>query len=605
MFDDEIEKKQITQRVAFYIRVSSEDQIEKYGIPLQAESLNNLLSYKGKFPNGQPRLKLAGKRYIYQDPGISGTRELFDRPGFLQLMDDVQSADPKHLPFDILAVYKVDRLARKLEILLKAIKFLEKKEIKLISTQENIDTTTPFGKAILGIMGVIAELEIETTKERMVGGKRQAIKTRGVVMGSHAEFGYKKDINKKRAILEEEAQVVRRIYREFAIDGYTILEIASRLKSDEVLSPAASAVVYEKKTGDINKKNDIYHWREGTIRKILSDETYLGIYYYNKTTTDPKTKKTIHIPKNKWKVSPIRHDFLVSKSLFDKAQKRLKEISSRRVIRKRKEDDYTYLLSSILKCDHCGQPGEDMFSFGGNRDEYPKNSKQYSYTYICGRKNSSKNSITCGVIPIPADQLEAYVVEFVKALLKDPKMAYKQQLNKKSTKVHLEHIQNRIDLKLAQLNNFPNRLERLSEQHERGYIEIEEYDQRVEDIEKEKISVEKAMEELLNERSQKEVPLRYIEVLEKYQKKYGPSLEVMFADREKTKLLLQNLISKIIVYSREKKPSEKVAGRPKKGTKQYIPHNIKIVLRLPNEMLSFISKGSEIDKQFGVTDANL
>lgn len=608
MYDDDIESKQITQKVAFYLRVSSEDQVEKFGLPLQKESLDNLIAYKGKFPNGNNRFSLAGENYIYIDPGVSGTEELYDRPGFRRLLEDLETSSPENRPFDVLAVYKVDRLARKLEILLKAIKLLDKHEVRLISTLENIDTTTPFGKAILGIMGVIAELEIETTKQRMVGGKNQAIKTKGTVIGSHPVFGYTKDADKKRIILEEEAQVVRLIFQFFVYDGLTTQEIATRLRKDSVLSPAASAITHHKKSGDIRKINNIYHWRAETVASILKDETYLGTYYYNKTTVDPKTKKVIRKPKKEWMLSGVRHTPLASKRDFTLAQKRFKDRAAKREITQRKSDDYTYLLSSLLECDHCKRPDESRrHSMGGTKDEIGgTGSGVYSYKYVCGRKNTSKNSKTCGVIPLPADQLEQYVVEFVKTLMQDPQMAYQQQLNKKSTKLYLQHLEKRIEIKLKQINNYPNRIKQLRDQQEHGHIDIDELDKRTAELKKEEEIAEQEMEKLQQERTQKEMPIRYIETLEEFQTKYGGELDDIFKDRKQAAVFLQNMISKIIVYSRDLKAGEKVAGRPKKGAKQYVPHSIEIVLKLPNEMLTYLSsKESSINKQFGVTSVDL
>ncbi len=608
MYEDDIESKQITQRVAFYLRVSSEDQVEKFGLALQMESLNNLLSYKGKYPNGNPRLVLAGENYIYSDPGVSGTIELVDRPDFRRLLENLRESEPENRPFDVLAVYKVDRLARKLEILLKAIKILEKYEVRLISTLENIDTTTPFGKAILGIMGVIAELEIETTKQRMVGGKNQAIKTKGTVIGSHPVFGYTKDADKKRIVLDEEAQIVRLIFQFFVYDSLTPQEIATRLKRDCVLSPAASAITHNKKSGDVHKINNIYHWRAETVASILKDETYLGTYYYNKTTVDSKTKKVIRKPKEEWLLSTIRHTPLASKHDFELAQKRFKDRVAKREVTQKKSDDYTYLLSSLLECDHCKRPNESKrHSMGGAKDEIGyKGSGVYSYKYVCGRKNTSKNSETCGVIPLPADQLEQYVVEFVKTLLQDPQMAYQQQLNKKSTKLYLQHLEKRIEIKLKQINNYPNRIKQLRDQQEHGHIDIDELDKRTIELKTEQEIAEQEMEKLQQERTKKEMPLRYIETLEEFQTKYGNELDDILKDRKQATVFLRNMISKIIVYSRDMNPGEKVAGRPKKGTKQYIPNSIEIVLKLPNEMLTHLSsKDSVVNKQFGVTSVDL
>ena len=184
------DQKQI--RTALYLRVSTDDQIEKYGIGLQKDAIEGIIKSKGQLDNGTPAMVLAGKQYIYEDKGVSGTTPLDERPAFLQMKEDIEDAPKGETPFDIVAVYKIDRFARKLRILLDVIDYFEEHNIQFISANESIDTSTPFGKAMLGIIGVIAELEIETTKARTQAGVVQA-RNRGVYMGANAPYGYKKN----------------------------------------------------------------------------------------------------------------------------------------------------------------------------------------------------------------------------------------------------------------------------------------------------------------------------------------------------------------------------------------------------------------------------
>ena len=158
--------KQLTPlRVALYLRVSTE-QAEQYGIDLQLSALKGLIKSRGKLENGKPSMVLAGKQYIYKDEGMSGTLAMDDRPAFLQMKEDIEDSIEK--PFDIVAVYRIDRFARKLKILLDVIEFFEKHDIQFMSANESIDTSTPFGRAMLGIIGVIAELEIAQRKDETV-----------------------------------------------------------------------------------------------------------------------------------------------------------------------------------------------------------------------------------------------------------------------------------------------------------------------------------------------------------------------------------------------------------------------------------------------------
>ena len=141
------------------------------------------------------------------------------------MKEDIENAPEGEKPFDIIAVYRIDRFARKLKILLEVIEYFEAHNIQFISSSESIDTSTPFGKAMLGIIGVIAELERETTKARTQAGKVQAIE-QGVYMGAQAPYGYEKDKDKRLQILEPEAKIVREIFELFVTEKKNTQQIA-------------------------------------------------------------------------------------------------------------------------------------------------------------------------------------------------------------------------------------------------------------------------------------------------------------------------------------------------------------------------------------------
>lgn len=233
------------KKVAIYLRVSTEDQKDKYGLELQEQVIRNLVLSK-KAPNGQD-LFILDDRYIFKDD-ISGTTPWNERPELSRLFEELApySKDDPAKPFDVVAVYKIDRFARRLKVLLNIIDELDEKGILFLSANESIDTSTPFGKAILGIIGVIAELEIETTKQRTQDGRQEAIK-QGVWMGGSPPFGYIKNPDKKLDVLEPEAKIVKQIFDMFANQNYTPQQIADYLTTNQVFSPEVSSVHFKKK----------------------------------------------------------------------------------------------------------------------------------------------------------------------------------------------------------------------------------------------------------------------------------------------------------------------------------------------------------------------
>jgi DNA invertase Pin-like site-specific DNA recombinase len=83
-------KEEVQLRVALYLRVSTEDQVEKYGLDAQRSAIEGIIKSRGKLKDGRDAVVLAGKNYEYVDEGISGTKELDDRPAFARLKEDIQ-----------------------------------------------------------------------------------------------------------------------------------------------------------------------------------------------------------------------------------------------------------------------------------------------------------------------------------------------------------------------------------------------------------------------------------------------------------------------------------------------------------------------------------
>lgn len=581
-------KKQEEQiRAAFYIRVSTDDQVEKYGVDLQLDALHAILRSKGKLEDGRDAMVLAGPDKIYKDEGISGTIELEERPAFSRMIEDIETLDN---PFDVVIVYKIDRFARRLKILLDAVDFFEEHEIKFISANESIDTTSPFGKAILGIVGVIAELEIETTKARTQAGREQAIK-QGVFMGQVAPFGYEKDVNKRLAVFEPEAQIVRDIYSWFIYENLSAQQIADRLLADEVLSPDASAIFHEKRKGDIKKKNNPYFWRLEKVRELLSDEVYLGKYWYGKSETDKKTKKVSKIPRENWKLSPYRHPSIIEPMIFDMAQKALAQSIKKVRLASKKKGSRLYMLSGLLKCTDCVllYPGAEKATWVGDRKALDKSKKSYSYYYKCGRKNRKKHTHVCTVLPVPAESLEEYVVDFVKKLLANPEHVYEYHRNLKSTKKRYAHLRSRKEKIISHLNSIPERIKNLQIQHRDGFIKTSaELRKQIDEQEHKAKKYTEDVKKIENEIGRHEVSEGYLQVFREFADKYKDSMEELFSDKKETYKLLHILIHEIDVSSRPVTELDKISGRKVKDQK--IPWSIDIELRLPQEIITDLAR---------------
>ena len=593
-----INDEEVQLRVAFYLRVSTEEQAEKYGLDAQKAAVEGVIRSRGKLKNGEDALKLTDQKFVYVDDGISGTTELDERPAFARLKEDILNTPEGQKPFDMVAVYKLDRFARRLKILIEVIDFFEDKGIKFISATESIDTSTPFGRAMLGIMGVIAELELETIRERMFRGKEQAI-IQGVFMGTHPRFGYKKDEDGRLAILEEEAEIVRRIFSMFVVEKISVQKIADKLTEDEILSPDASAIKNGKRKGSIQKKNAPTFWRQERIREILSDEVYTGTYYYD------KSKKGKMQPKSEWKESPHRHDSIIPTQLFQLTQQYLMELSDRKALTKKKEQGSLYLLSGLLKCDHCkdlGHTHEDgLMSWTGDRKTV-KDTQTISHYYHCNRKNKAKFSIICPTVPIPAEPLENYVIDFIKRLLSNPKQTYEYQKGLKSNKLEGERLRRKEeDKKRYQglINALPIRKQNLLDQHaELHAIDTPTLKLKLKELDVKKNDYEKKIEDIDFDLSQAMLSKGYEMSLNMFAEKYKNALTTITDNKKELYDLIHRLIYQIVVYSRPKNEKDVIAGRKKNN--QMIPERIDIYLNLPQNLMQEL-----YSQRFGVRSGDL
>lgn len=597
MTDQNVQSKPI--RVAFYIRVSTDEQAEKYGLDMQRHALDAILQSRGTLDDGvTPSMILADEKFVYVDQ-ISGTTPLADRPGFSRLQEDVLNSNPNSPPFDMVAVFKIDRFARKLKILLEIIDFFKDHNIQFISVHESIDTSTPFGRAILGIVGVLSELEMETINLRMSGGRKESI-LNGTFVGNTPPYGYIKE-DKILKILPSEAEIVRQIYDFILIEEAPLNAICKYLEERQIESPGVSAVKLHKRKGKIRKKSNPYFWSTPTLTKILTNEVYTGKYYYD------KHKSHTLLPKSEWKVSPYRFDPIIDDGTFYRVQEKL-EARKKTYIREIKPDDHVYLLGGLLKCACCYKLPRDektgMQSWHGEPKEIGKGSGKYSYYYKCRRKNSSKSSIRCGSLPLPAEQIEQYVVDRMSELLANPEVVFEYQKNLNSAKLERKKLENDKRDFTRLLNGIPQVEKALKDQNTHGIITLPDLMSQLGDLATKRDNYEKKIKELVARIASNKLDEGYIRTLELFDTKYKAVLTNIQKDRDQIKQFLHMIVDHIEIFSRPINDNDVVAGRRSKD--QMIPHKIVIFLRLPQEYLKMLEAQIEKDsQQFGVNLTNL
>ena len=158
---------------ALYVRVSTDAQREEgYSIDAQREMLGAYCVSRG----------IKSFEY-YTDGGFSGSNT--DRPELSRLISDVKNGGVA-----CVIVYKLDRLSRSQKDTLFLIEdVFNPMETDFISLNENMDTSTPIGRAMLGIMSAFAQLERETIRERTRMGMRERVKSGLWMGGGKIPFG--------------------------------------------------------------------------------------------------------------------------------------------------------------------------------------------------------------------------------------------------------------------------------------------------------------------------------------------------------------------------------------------------------------------------------
>lgn len=193
----------LKQRCACYVRVSTENQLENYSID---EQIDRLTAY------------CKAKDYtivkFYTDGGYSGGN--INRPALQQMLNDIQSGG-----IDTVVVYKLDRLSRSQKDTLTLIEdsFLAY-NVDFVSVNENFDTSTPFGRAMIGILSVFAQLEKDQITERFTMGRIGRAKSGYFHGGAYAPVGYDY-VDGQLIVNEYEALQVKTLYERF-VKGYPL-----------------------------------------------------------------------------------------------------------------------------------------------------------------------------------------------------------------------------------------------------------------------------------------------------------------------------------------------------------------------------------------------
>ena len=316
-------------RVAAYCRVSTDNEEQQNSYNVQIDYYTNLI-------NSNPDWTMAG---IFADEGISGTQTK-NRKEFNKMIRKCQQKK-----IDLVLCKSISRFARNTVDCLEYIRQLRQLGIGVMFEKENINTLVMNSEFIVSLYGSFAQAESESISKNVSWGIEKSFKEGKVKYVMHQMLGYRMGDDGKPYIIEEEAEIVRQVYRMF-LDGLSMERIA------EVMQAQGAA-----------RRSGSTTWNRSNVNYILKNEKYAGDAILQKSyTIDCITHKRVknNGEKNKYILHDC-HPAIIDRETYNRTQQ---EFARRNAIRKRSDKAVTeqgrysskYALSDIMICGECGTP---------------------------------------------------------------------------------------------------------------------------------------------------------------------------------------------------------------------------------------------------------
>lgn len=320
------------QRVAAYCRVSTELEEQQNSFQMQ-------VSYYTDYISKNKEWKLAG---IYADEGLSGT-DVEKRDGFKKMIKDCRNKK-----IDLILCKSFSRFSRNNLQFIKYVRELKDLGIGIIFEKENINTLTAQSEFMIALYASFAQAESESISQNVSWGIEKGFRDGKPKYNFKYLFGYKRNADGKPEIVQDEAEVVRKIYRMF-LDGYSTRDIADIVSEDEAVRTR------------LTWKSEYGKWKSGRILSILRNEKYVGDIMCQKTfTKDCISHKQIknNGERNKYLIKDA-HDAIIDRDTFNMVQNEL----ARRAAKRKKSDkciteqgkySSKYALTELMICGECG-----------------------------------------------------------------------------------------------------------------------------------------------------------------------------------------------------------------------------------------------------------
>ena len=357
------------------------------------------LSIEGQIEKCQA---LAGENaLVFQDKGFSGGNT--KRPSFIALMNAVEEGK-----IEKIFVYRIDRFSRSIADFFQLWDILKAHGVEFVSVTEYFDTSSPMGRAMLNIVLVFAQLERETTAERVRDNYRHRFSL-GAWPGGPAPYGYSltKIIDNGRKVsslvANENADTVKRIFEDYAKPGTSLRSLAAALTDEGIHGPRRPAwdnvvlgrilrsPVYVMADADV-----YWYYLSQGLQTDLPPDAFDGIHAANVIGRRDRSANKYHAPSGQT-LTVANHNGFIPSSLWILVQDKL---SQNRQFPRANAGKYSW-LTGLMKCANCGY---------AIKVNYAKSEDKF-YLLCSGRSNFSQCDAS---IRTNLRELESYVASELK-----------------------------------------------------------------------------------------------------------------------------------------------------------------------------------------------
>ena len=360
------------RRTAGYARVSTDQEEQQSSYEAQVDYYTNYIQTRDDWEFIT----------VYTDEGISATSTA-KRDGFNNMVADALAGR-----IDLIVTKSVSRFARNTVDSLSTIRKLKEHGTEVYFEKENIWTFDGKGELLITIMSSLAQEESRSISENCTWGQRKRFSDGKVCVPYSRFLGYDKGENDTLKVNEDEAVIVRLIYRMF-LEGCTPHLIAKHLTADGIPTPGGKAV-----------------WNQTTVKRMLTNEKYKGDALLQKSyTTDYLTKKK---KVNEGEIPQYyvenAHEAIIDPAVFDMVQQEMAQ-------RTKGENRHSGvgMFSSRIKCGQCG-------SWYGSK-VWHSTSKYRRTIYQCNHKFNG--DLKCGTPHLDDDSIKRLFISAVNKLLID------------------------------------------------------------------------------------------------------------------------------------------------------------------------------------------